>query len=279
MNPSDYEYLSNFLLGTSGLSLGSGKEYLIESRLIPLAQTLELEGIEQLIGVLRKGTDPRLESAVTEAMTTNETLFYRDKQPFEELRKTILPALMEERRDSKSIRIWCAAASTGQEPYTINMVLREHFPELYNWNVEIVATDIDTAVLNRAQAGVYSQFEVQRGLPVQMLMKNFEQCESGWKVNDNIKEGIQWRQLNLLNNFSILGKFDVIFCRNVLIYFQNETKKDILDRLAERTQRDGYLFLGAAETVLGISEAYTRFKECKAAVYRPVTGVLAASGT
>ncbi|GAB4147183.1 MAG: protein-glutamate O-methyltransferase CheR [Planctomycetaceae bacterium] len=279
MNPADYEYLSNFLLGTSGLSLGPGKEYLMESRLIPLAQSLDLDDIGQLVEALKSGSDPRIESAVTEAMTTNETSFFRDKKPFEELRETILPELINLKQDSKSLRIWCAAASTGQEPYTIKMVLKEHFPELDNWNIELVATDIDTGVLKRAQEGIYSQFEVQRGLPVKMLMKYFEQSEKGWKIVDDLKDRITWKSLNLLNDFSNLGVFDIVFCRNVLIYFQNETKKDILERICQRMYGHGYLFMGAAETVLGISDAFTRFKECRAAVYRPMSShaVLASS--
>lgn len=271
MNPSDYEYLANFLLGTSGLSLGTSKEYLLESRLIPLAQSLDLNGIQELVVALKKGDDPRVEAAVTEAMTTNETSFFRDKKPFEELRETLIPALMRTRGTSKTLRIWCAAASTGQEPYTLEMVLHEHFPELKHWHVEIIATDLDTTALARCEAGVYSQFEVQRGLPVQLLMKYFDQCEKGWKVKDILKQRIKWKQLNLLNNFSNLGVFDVIFCRNVLIYFQNDTKKDILDRISKRLIQDGYLYLGAAETVLGISEEYSRFSECKSAVYQPLS--------
>lgn len=277
MNASDYEYLSSFLLGSSGLSLGTGKEYLIESRLIPLAQSLGFDGISKLVAELRKGTDDRVKSAVTEAMTTNETSFFRDKNPFDELRNSLLPALIPARQNAKTLRIWCAAASTGQEPYTLAMVLNDSFPELSSWRVEIVATDIDTTALKRSEEGIYTQFEVQRGLPVKLLMEHFEQNEKGWRIKDKLRERIQWKQLNLLNDFSRLGAFDIIFCRNVLIYFQNDTKKDILDRLAKRLQPDGYLYLGAAETVLGISEEFGRFKECKSAVYRPVAATLASA--
>ena len=274
MKATEYEYLSSFLLGTSGLSLGDGKEYLLEARLIPLAQSLGLDGIPQLVTELRKGQDPRVACAVTEAMTTNETSFFRDKVPFEELRTQLLPSLIEARRTSRSLRIWCAAAATGQEPYSIEMVLNEDFPELKSWNVEIIATDLDTCALSRSEAGIYSQFEVQRGLPVKLLMKYFEQCETGWRINDVLRNRIKWKQLNLLNDFSVLGTFDIVFCRNVLIYFQNETKSDILNRIAPRTRSDGFLYLGAAETVLGISDAFQRFKDCKSAVYTPTANVL-----
>jgi len=269
MKPADYEYLANFLLGTSGLALGAGKEYLIEARLVPLAQSCDLDGIEQLVIELRKGNNTRLSSAVTEAMTTNETSFFRDKKPFEELCELLLPPVLQARQTSQTLRIWCAAAATGQESYSIAMTLLESFPEIRNWNVEIFGTDLDKAALARCKEGVYSQFEVQRGLPVQLLMKYFEQCDAGWRVKDELRSWVRWEQCNLLDDFSRFGNFDIVFCRNVLIYFQNETKKDILDRLGDRVHSDGYLYLGAAETVLGISEAFQRFRDCRSAVYTP----------
>ncbi|MCH7987958.1 MAG: protein-glutamate O-methyltransferase CheR [Planctomycetes bacterium] len=273
MTPADYEYISNFLLGTSGLALGSGKEYLVEARLIPLAQSLGLEGISELVLELKKGAELKVTSGVTEAMTTNETSFFRDKTPFEELKNQIIPNLMEARKTSKRLKIWCAAAATGQEPYTISMILDDEFPQLRDWTVEILATDIDQQALERSRSGIYTQFEMQRGLPIQMLMKYFEQIETGWQIKENMRNTIQWKQLNLLDNFNHLGKFDIIFCRNVLIYFQQETKKDILDRFRTMIQDDGYLYLGAAETVLGITEAFDRIREYKSAVYVPAVGV------
>jgi len=268
MNSADYEYLSNYLIGTSGLALGEGKEYLLEARLIPLAQSLGMSGIEELVEVLKNNPEPKVASAVTEAMTTNETSFFRDKSPFVELQNKLLPTVIENNKTSKKLRIWCAAAATGQEPLTIQMVLKENFPELNQWNVEIVCTDIDAQALTRCEKGIYSQFEVQRGLPVQFLMKYFDQCPSGWQAKQSLFEGITWTQLNLLNNFNQLGKFDIVFCRNVLIYFQNETKKDILDRIFLNMNPGGFLYLGAAETVLGISDYFERFKECSSAVYK-----------
>lgn len=279
MQATDYEYLSSFLLGNSGLELGDGKEYLIESRLVPLAQTLGLDDIEAIVVELRKGRDKRVECAVIEAMTTNETSFFRDKSPFIELREKLLPDLIDARQTTRSLRIWCAAASTGQEPYTIAMILEDSFPELRDWNVEIIATDIDSKVLARCEEGVYSQFEVQRGLPVELLMKHFEQVEKGWRIRKNLRDRIHWRQWNLLDDFSLLGQFDIVFCRNVLIYFQMETKTDILDRIAKQTRTDGYLYLGAAETVLGVSDEFRRFKDCKSAVYRPNAAFSTAVGT
>ncbi len=273
MTPSDYEYLTNYLLKTSGLSLGDNKEYLLEARLVPLAQSLDIEGISQLVAELKKGLNKALATSVTEAMTTNETSFFRDKRPFEELTELILPPLIEARRNIKRLNIWCAAGATGQEPYSILMTIKEHFPELDSWNISLVATDIAAAPIAKGKKGEYSQFEVQRGLPIQLLMKHFEQTEAGWQIKPSFREAVKWHQLNLLDNFGKLGVFDIIFCRNVLIYFQNETKRDILDRQSTMIREDGYLILGAAETVLGISESYKRFKECRSAIYLPVTGV------
>ncbi|MCC7420425.1 MAG: protein-glutamate O-methyltransferase CheR [Planctomycetaceae bacterium] len=273
MTPADYDYLSAFLLESSGLALGPGKEYLLEARLIPLAQSSGMADVSELVANLRKKRDPKLASAVTEAMTTNETSFFRDKTPFDDLKQNILPALIEARKTSQRLRFWCAAASTGQEPYTILMTIREHFPQLANWRIEFIATDLCRAALDRAKEGVYTQFEVQRGLPIQYLMKYFEQTPKGWQVKKDLRDGVNYQQLNLLDDFSRLGQFDVIFCRNVLIYFQQETKKEILDRQARMLRSDGYLLLGSAETVLGISDSFRRAGAGRSSIYLPTTGV------
>lgn len=270
---SDYEFLSAFLLKRSGLYLGPNKEYLLEARLIPVAQSWGLAGIEPLVLELRRGNNERLNSAVTEAMTTNETLFFRDKTPFDELRDVLLPPLLESRKSSGRLRIWCAAASTGQEPYSLAMLLLESFPQLQSWKIEIVGTDISRQALARAEEGVYSQFEVQRGLPIQYLVKYFEQAPNGWKIKSDVKKLIQYRSLNLLDNFAHLGQYDLIMCRNVLIYFENDIKKLILDRMSGMLRSDGYLMLGAAETVMGVTDTFDRFRNCKAAVYRPQSAV------
>src|SRR4051794_25376104 len=192
---------------------------------------------------------------VVEAMTTNETFFFRDKIPFDHLRETILPALVQARASRQTLRIWCAASSTGQEPYSVAMCVKE-FAGLAGWRVEILATDLSQEVLEKSKAGIYSQFEVQRGLPIQMLVKYFTQIGELWQLNPDIRAMVQHRQLNLLQDFSHLGKFDVIFCRNVLIYFDQDTKTGIFGRLAKMLEPDGMLLLGAAETVVGISNAF-----------------------
>jgi chemotaxis protein methyltransferase CheR len=189
-------------------------------------------------------------------MTTNESFFFRDKLPFEHFRETIMPALLAARASHRRIRIWCAAASTGQEPYSLAMCLKEMGAKLAGWRVEIVATDLSLEVLEKATAGVYSQFEVQRGLPVTLLIKYFAQKGDTWQISPEIRAMVQYRPFNLLHDFAQLGQFDVVFCRNVLIYFDQQAKIDILHRIAKLMPSDGYLVLGAAETVVGLTEAF-----------------------
>ncbi len=267
MEAVDYEFLSQLVLQRSGLSLGPGKEYLLEARLIPLAQSWGLTSIPELVRELRR-REERLESAVVEAMTTNETLFFRDKTPFDELREKLLPPIVASRRAQKRLRIWSAAASTGQESYSLAMLLQDSFPDVArDWKIEIVGTDISSQALTKAQAGVYSQFEVQRGLPIQLLMKHFEQVKEGWRIADGLRKWVQFKKLNLLEPFQFLGQFDVIFCRNVLIYFENDLKKQILDRMSKQLTPDGVLILGAAESVIGVTDTFERQRDCRAAVY------------
>ena len=266
MTPLDYEFLRKLLRERSGLDLSSDKQYLVESRLIPLARRVGLPGIAELVQKLRSGSDA-LTSEVVEAMTTNETFFFRDKIPFDHLRETIIPELMQARANRRSLRIWCAASSTGQEPYSIAMCLKE-FAALAGWRVEILATDLSQGVLEKSKAGIFSQFEVQRGLPIQMLVKYFTELGELWQLNADIRAMVQHRQLNLLQDFSHLGMFDVIFCRNVLIYFDQDTKSGIFDRLAKVLEPDGVLALGAAESVVGISDAFKPYPE-RRGLYRP----------
>ena len=266
MTPLDYEFLRKLLKERSGLDLSSDKQYLVESRLIPLARRVGLAGIAELVAKMKTGSEA-LTAEVAEAMTTNETFFFRDKIPFDHLRETVLPELMRARANRRSLRIWCAASSTGQEPYSIAMCLKE-FAALAGWRVEIVATDLSQAVLEKSRAGIFSQFEVQRGLPIQMLVKHFTQIGELWQLNADIRAMVQHRQLNLLQDFSHLGTFDVIFCRNVLIYFDQDTKVGIFDRLAKVIEADGILALGAAESVVGISDAFKPYPE-RRGLYRP----------
>jgi chemotaxis protein methyltransferase CheR len=258
--PQDYEFLRKLLKERSGLDLSSDKQYLVESRLIPLARKAGLPGLPELVQKMKSGSEA-LTSDVVEAMTTNETFFFRDKIPFDHLRDTILPSILQARAGRRAMRIWCAASSTGQEPYSIAMCLKALGPALAGWRVEIVATDLSHGVLEKSKAGIFSQFEVQRGLPIQMLVKHFTQVGEMWQLNADIRAMVQHRQLNLLQDFSHLGMFDVIFCRNVLIYFDQDTKAGIFNRLGRLLEPDGFLVLGAAESVVGISDAFKPYPE------------------
>ncbi|HLG81234.1 MAG TPA: protein-glutamate O-methyltransferase CheR [Bradyrhizobium sp.] len=267
MNPPDYEYLRKVLKDLSGLDLSADKQYLIESRLLPLARKAGMADISDLVQKM-KGGSSALINQVVEAMTTNETFFFRDKVPFDHLRDTIMPEVLRARAARKSLRIWCAAGSTGQEPYSIAMCLKEMGAALAGWRVEILATDLSQEVLEKSKAGIYSQFEVQRGLPIQLLVKYFKQMGELWQINADIRGMVQHRQLNLLHDFSQLGVFDVIFCRNVLIYFDQDTKSRIFARLAKAIEPDGFLVLGAAETVVGLTEVFKPFPD-RRGLYRP----------
>ena len=267
MTPLDYEFLRKLLKERSGLDLSPDKQYLVESRLIPLARKVGLPGITELVQKMKAGSEA-LTSEVVEAMTTNETFFFRDKVPFDHLRETMLPALLRARASRRSLRIWCAASSTGQEPYSIAMCLKEMSGALSGWRVEIIATDLSQEVLEKSKAGIYSQFEVQRGLPIQLLVKYFKQTGEFWQINADLRAMVQHRQLNLLHDFSQLGVFDVIFCRNVLIYFDQDTKINIFNRLVKVMEPDGFLVLGAAETVVGLTDVFKPFPD-RRGLYRP----------
>lgn len=256
MRVEDFQFLSTLIKQRSGLVLTEDKSYLLESRLMPIARKRGLKGLEELIGQLRKSNDESLVQDVTEAMTTNESFFFRDVKPFELFRDQVLPQLLKNRADRKSFRIWCAAASSGQEPYSLAMTILEEAKKLVGWRTEIVGTDISREILEKAKSGMYSQFEVQRGLPIQLLLKYFEKKDDMWQASSALRTLVQYRELNLLDNFSSLGKFDVVFCRNVLIYFDQETKTKVLDGISQLMPADGILFLGGAETVLGISDKF-----------------------
>jgi len=268
MTPQDYDYLRALLKERSGLDLSADKQYLVESRLAPLARRVGLTGIPDLVQKMKGGGAAALVTDVVEAMTTNETFFFRDKVPFDHLTGTILPALLPARAARRSLRIWSAASSTGQEPYSIAMCLKEKAAELAGWRIEIVATDLSQEVLEKSKAGIYSQFEVQRGLPIQLLVKYFTQKGELWQINADIRAMVQHRQLNLLQDFTHLGKFDIIFCRNVLIYFDLATKLTIFERLAKMMEPDGMLMLGAAETVVGVTDAFRPYPD-RRGLYQP----------
>ena len=277
MTPEDFDFLRRLLKERSGLVLAAEKQYLAESRLLPVARKHAMSTLTELVAALKAGNPVALAAEVVEAMTTNETFFFRDKVPFDHFRDTIMPALIESRARDKRIRIWCSAAATGQEPYSLAMTLKGMGAQLAGYKVSILATDICAGVLEKAQAGIYSQFEVQRGLPIQMLVKYFVQNGETWAISPEIKAMVQYRPLNLLAEFAHLGTFDVVFCRNVLIYFDQPTKINVLERCARILEPDGFLILGAAETVVGLTEAFKPSSD-RRGLYTPNHAALKTTG-
>lgn len=250
--------MRDMLKSQSGLVLSSDKTYLLESRLTPIARRRGVASVDDLVQMLRGGSDKSLTVEVTEAMTTNESFFFRDVTPFESFRDHVLPKLIAARKAAgrSTIRIWSAACSSGQEPYTLAMMLKEDAAKLGGMKIEIIGTDISSEIVGRAKAGIYSQFEVQRGLPVQLLVKYFAQIERGWEIDASLKSMVQYRTFNLLDSYTGLGRFDVVYCRNVLIYFDPPTKTDVLRRISMQLENDGVLYLGGAESVLGVSQDF-----------------------
>jgi chemotaxis protein methyltransferase CheR len=261
MTEADFNFLRMLLHQRSGLSLSAEKRYLAESRLGILCRRRGIDGLVPLMQLLRVGGNAALESAVVEAMTTNETLFFRDHTPFDLFRDVILPEKLAANAATRSLRIWCAAVSTGQEAYSLAMILDDMAGRLAGWKVEIIGTDISSEVLEKARQGAYSQFEIQRGLPIQMLLKHFHQDGDKWQVSERLRAMVTLKQHNLLDPNGHLGQFDVIFCRNVLIYFDVPTKARVLAALAPRLAHDGAFVLGAAETVIGITTTIVPDKE------------------
>jgi chemotaxis protein methyltransferase CheR len=270
VTPLDYDYLRRLLKERSGLVLSADKQYLVESRLLPLARRAGLGGLAELVLKLKAPRAEPLIVEVVEAMTTNESFFFRDRTPFEHFRDVIMPALMAARAAQRRIRIWCAAASTGQEPYSLAMCLKELGHSTAGWRIEIVATDISSDVLEKAQSGIYSQFEVQRGLPIALLIKYFTKVGDAWQIAPELRAMVAFRPFNLLSDFGHLGRFDLVFCRNVLIYFDQPTKIGVIERIARVTERDGYLVLGAAETVVGLTDVFKPLPD-RRGLYAPNT--------
>ncbi len=259
MNSSDFDFVSGLLRRRAGIQLTTDKTYLLESRLAPLARKEGLASIEDLLQVVRSRRDERLISQIVDVMTTNETFFFRDKTPFDLMKNVALPELTAQRKPR--LRIWCAACSTGQEPYSLAMMLEDNPALTKGASVEIVATDISPRVLEKAKSGLYSQFEVQRGLPIQMMMKYFTQKDDLWQISDKIRSMVTFREHNLMDQPSMFGKFDVVFIRNVLIYFDPPTKGAVLERVSSVMNPGGFVLLGAAETVIGITKKFEAMKE------------------
>ncbi|MCC7053398.1 MAG: protein-glutamate O-methyltransferase CheR [Gemmatimonadaceae bacterium] len=268
ISSDEYSFLAGLLHRHSGLSLGAGKEYLLESRLPPVAATYGHADVNALVAALRQAPPAALVKHVCDAMTTNETLFFRDGKPFAALEREILPqAAARARAEKRPLRIWCAASSTGQEPYSIAMIVAQAERLLGGVPVEITATDYSAAALARAKAGVYNQFEVQRGLPVTLLVKHFTQVPEGFALKPEIRDRVRFQEINLLDPFPAFWQFDIVFCRNVLIYFDVATKKDVIDRIARTMVRGGCLFLGGTESTLGVTDSVLRVPDHPSGVF------------
>jgi chemotaxis protein methyltransferase CheR len=253
MTGAEFAFIQKFILERTGIVLANNKDYLVEVRLDPIIRNMPSGSFSQLVGLLKCG-NKAMETSVIDAITTNETLFFRDKSPFEMFESFILPKLLAAKRYSRQVNIWCAACSSGQEPYSLSMMLDQRKDDLRGLSFKILATDISEKMLEQARSGIYSQFEVQRGLPIRLLMQYFTQVGTRWKIDPRLGERIEFRSANLLEPFRQLGTFDIIFCRNVLIYFNTDTKRDILSKLAGNLASDGHLFLGSSETVIGLSK-------------------------
>lgn len=256
MKLEDFDLFAKMLYDKSGLVLTKEKAYLLESRLMPVARRWNLTDLGELAAALRQKMDASLVADIVDAMTTNESSFFRDQKPFDQFRQIVLPRFMESRASAKRLRIWSAACSNGQEPYSLAMILDEMKAKLTGWTIDIIATDLCRDVLEKAKQGIYTQFEVQRGLPITMLVKYFSQVGEKWQINADMRSKIKFQQFNLLEDMRGLGQFDIVFCRNVLIYFDQQTKGKVLESIARQMASDGVLYLGGAETVLGITQTF-----------------------
>jgi chemotaxis protein methyltransferase CheR len=240
----------------------------VESRLLPIVRSEGLASLSDLVARLRSPLANGLQQKVVEAMTTNETSFFRDLYPFDALKKTLMPELIAKREKERKLNFWCGASSSGQEPYTIAILLREHFPALANWSFRFLATDLSVEMVERACAGRYTQLEVNRGMPAPLLVKYFQRNGVEWQVKDEVRKMVEFRCMNLADSWMTMPEMDVVFLRNVLIYFDVPTKKAILGKIRRILRPDGYLFLGAAETTLNLDDGFERMQFDKAGCYR-----------
>lgn len=266
ITPQDFDYVRTYVFDQAGIVLENGKQYLVESRLLPVAKARGVDSLAKLVNLL-KGPDLTLRRQVIEAMTTNETTFFRDVAPFDVLRTHVVPQLMAARQGTRELKFWYGASSTGQEPYSVVMMLLEHFPELASWKVTHHATDINVDVIARARAGRYNQVEINRGLPAIYLVKYFEKVGTEWHLKPVVRDKVTFEPLNLVKTWPAMPTFDVIMLRNVMIYFDVDAKRQILTKLAAQLRPDGYLFLGGAETTMGLVDSFRRMQFQQAGCY------------
>jgi chemotaxis protein methyltransferase CheR len=267
LDPADFDYIRALVRQRSAVVLEPEKVYLAETRLAPLALREGHASIHRLVARLRNGPENNLHRKVVEAMTTNESYFFRDVRPFEALRQLVLPDILK-RHSDRGLKVWCGACSSGQEPYSVAMLLQEHFPQLVPGKSRIIASDLSTTMLDKARQGKYSQLEVNRGLPARLLVKYFVQQDTHWEILPSVRRLVEFREHNLIGPWSELPPVDVIFLRNVLIYFDTPTKKAILAKIGQLLTRGGYLFLGGAETTLNLDSAFERVDFDRGCCYR-----------
>jgi chemotaxis protein methyltransferase CheR len=270
LSATDYEFVQRLLLERSAIRIEVAQEYLVRSRLEPVAKQAGLADLPALVELLRRQPYGALHCQVVEAMTTNETSFFRDVHPFVTLQKLVLPEIIARKRSDHTLRVWSGACSTGQEPYSLAMLFADT-PELAGWRIQIVATDLSRGTLAKAQRGCYNALEVGRGLPARMLVKHFERAGTAFQVRSALREMIEWKQLNLAATWPALPIFDIVFMRNVLIYFQPATNQIILDNLRTKLHAQGYLFLGSTENMLGLRVGFESVTHGKTMLYRPST--------
>lgn len=266
LTAQEFAFISGLVRRDAAIVLETGKEYLVEARLLPLARQSGLPTVSEFVNRAQQRPEPEVYRKIVDALTTNETSWFRDGEPFTALTHTILPDLMPSRANNRSLRIWSAACSSGQEPYSISMVLQEAIPA--GWTYEILATDISTEMLARAESGTFSQLEVNRGLPASMLVRHFERDGANWRVAPSLQKPITFKRLNLAAPLPPMQPFDVVFLRNVLIYFDVDTKRSVLQRVTSLMRPDGWLFLGSAETTIGIDDRFERVSAGRTSAYR-----------
>ncbi len=264
----DFDFVRDLIKVKSGIVLEPGKEYLVDARLSALARQQKIESVAALVARLRASSIDPLHRLAVEAMTTNETSFFRDHHPFNALRTSVIPALLNARASSKTLNIWCGASSTGQEPYTIAMTLFEAMPKIADWKINFTATDISSEMIARSRAGKYNQIEINRGLPAAMLVKYFDKRGLEWQVKEPLRKLVAFKEMNLLATWPAFPPMDIVFLRNVLIYFDADAKRAILGKIRQVLKPDGYLFLGCAETTLCLDDAFERMQVDKSGCYR-----------
>ena len=269
---TDYEFVQTLLRNEIGFDLGKDRHYLVANRLVPIAAMFDCPDVGQLIRRVRQSKDRRLIEAVAEGMTINETSFFRGGQRlFDNLARVVIPALQRARLSQRRLRIWSGACATGQEPYSILITLLEQCPQLLDWNIEIVATDVSERALDQARRGIYNQFEIQRGLPIQLVPKYFTKVGDHWQIADTLRRRVEFRRHNLLHSFlHLVPPLDIVFLRNVLIYFELSGKTELFQRLRQCMTPDGILVLGETESTLGITSDFQLNESCRD-FYKPAS--------